>query len=193
MELAKNGAKRERVKTRLLLSRENLVQQHGGIGVWRRLGVRGRYKNRGRRGGVVRPKGGGMAGSGKLFDVARMKNSGVIKDRGPTNAPGRESVGIGRKRDSGDLRFFEAGGKKRMRGLEMKTSRGRIRAGSRDFVGCSVEGDGAAAAEELNTTAAKRVGVSGNQFPVMFLAAEAKNGHARNTHQPAKLWVCWPC
>ena len=31
------------------------------------------------------------------------------------------------------------------------------------------------------------------QKPVMFFAAEAKNGHAQNTNQPAKLWVCWPC
>jgi hypothetical protein len=47
---AKNAAKRERVKMRLLLSRENRARQHGGIGVRRRPGVRGRNENRGPRG-----------------------------------------------------------------------------------------------------------------------------------------------
>src|SRR5579862_1406513 len=131
-----------------------------------------------------------MTGSGKLFNVTRVKDRGVIKDHGPANAPLRKSVGIGMKTDGGNLRFFEVSGEERMRRLEMKNSRSGIRAGSQDFIERSVEGNGIADTEKLDATAAKRVCISGNQFPVMFFAAKAKNGHARNANQRAALCVC---
>src|SRR5579862_832860 len=130
-----------------------------------------------------------MTGSGKLFNVTRVKDRGVIKDHGPANAPLRKSVGIGMKTDGGNLRFFEVSGEERMRRLEMKNSRSGIRAGAQDFIERSVEGNEVAYTETLDATSAKRVGISGNQFPVMFFAAKAKNGHAE-ANQRAALCVC---
>src|ERR1700757_3891511 len=65
-----------------------------------------------------------------------------------------------------------------MGGLEMKNGGRGLGEGSKEFVERGVEGKGVADTEKFNAAAAKGVGISGNQFPVMFFAAEAKNDHA---------------
>lgn len=121
----------------------------------------------------------GMASGGKFFGVAGMEDCGVVEEHGPADTAIGGGVDIGMKAQGGYGRFFEPDGKKRVGGLEVEDGGGWIRAGAEDLVERSVKRDRIVGAEEFDIATAEGFGITGNELPVMFFAAKAKNGHAR--------------